>query len=193
MSGFSLKKYFSLKSLWTLFLMAAFFPHVWTIILVFRDFSWIAERTNAWDAVGNGAYGLLYAFVESLFVFVIALVLGLLISSKWSEARRRALLAALILLTAVGSVVNQLYFLYEWDIPAALIRTLIASGRPLVSLYLLSLAVITPFVALPVYLILRSEHSYTIVNELIDRLALLTGLYLVLDGIALVIVVVRNV
>ncbi len=173
--------------------MAAFFPHVWTIVLALRDFSWIAERTNAWDAVGNGAYGLLYAFLESLFLFAVSLVLGLLISRKWTEHHRVVLLSTLIFLASVGSILNQLYFFYGWEVPAALVRGLIATGRPLVFLYLLALALITPVVALPVYLVLHSERALGFASELIDRLSLLTSLYLVLDGIALILVVVRNV
>jgi hypothetical protein len=191
-TGFSLKKYYSRKSLWTLFLMAAFFPHVWTIILVFRDFSWITERNNTWDALGNGAYGLMYALVESLFVFAAALLLGLLISPKWDEKRRVTLLSVLILLTALGSIVGQLYFLFEWQEPGFLIRALIATGRPLVFLYLLSLAVITPLIALPVYLILKVDRFRGVMNEVIDRLSLLTSLYLVLDVIGLALVLIRN-
>lgn len=78
--------------------MCAFPLHLWTLILSFRDFSWVTERTNAWDAVGVVSYGLLFAFVESLIIFCIMALLGFLVSSKWDEPRRIALLSTLILL-----------------------------------------------------------------------------------------------
>jgi len=44
-----------------LFLISAFPLHVWTLLLAFRDFSWLTERTNLWDAIGVLSYGLIYA------------------------------------------------------------------------------------------------------------------------------------
>ena len=57
------------QGLWSLFLMCAFPLHAWTLILAFRDISWLTDRTNAWDAVGVTSYGLVFAFVESMVLF----------------------------------------------------------------------------------------------------------------------------
>ena len=67
-------KRYSKQGLWNLFLICAFPLHVWTIILAFRDFSWVTERTNSWDALGVVSYGLIFALIESVAVFLVALV-----------------------------------------------------------------------------------------------------------------------
>lgn len=46
--------------------MCAFSLHLWALILIFRDVSWVAERINMWDAIGVASYGLVLAFIESL-------------------------------------------------------------------------------------------------------------------------------
>ena len=57
------------RDLWKLFSNAGVLTHIWTFILFLRDFSWLNERTNVWDAFAVGAYGLVTAFIESIFVF----------------------------------------------------------------------------------------------------------------------------
>lgn len=71
-----LKQYYSKQEVWTLFLISAFPIHVWTYILFFWDFSWIEERSGTWNAIGVGAYALVIALIESVFVLLVALVLG---------------------------------------------------------------------------------------------------------------------
>ena len=93
---------YSKSGLWLLFLTTAFPIHLWTIILVLRDFAWVTERTNAWDAVGVAAYGMVFAFIESLFVFIIVVLLGLLLPKQWDERKRLSFLGLLIF-TVVGN------------------------------------------------------------------------------------------
>ena len=89
-------KQYSKSGLWSLFLICAFPLHIWTFILAFRDFSWVSERTNSWDAVGVVSYGLVFAFIESLMIFLIATLMGFLISQKWEEKQRITLLGTLV-------------------------------------------------------------------------------------------------
>ena len=64
------------QGLWTLFLMCALPLHIWTLILAFRDLPWLTDRTNAWDAFGVMAYGLIFALAESILLFLVFLVLA---------------------------------------------------------------------------------------------------------------------
>jgi len=112
-----LRQHYSKQGLWSLFVIAAFPAHVWTFVLVMRDFSWVSERTNAWDAIGVGAYGLLFAFFESAFILLMALLLGFLISKSWEEDKRNAVLAVLVLVASIWSILGQLYFLLEISFP----------------------------------------------------------------------------
>jgi hypothetical protein len=172
--------------------MCAFPLHVWTLILAFRDFSWVAERTNAWDAVGVASYGMIFAFIESLVVSLVAVLFGFLISTKWKEDRRIALLSYLVIIVALWEIVSQLYYLQGFSIPGSIYLFLIHSGHPVRYLYAAALVLALLTIGPPVYLLLRSDKALRLARESIDRLSLLTSFYLFLDLAGLVIVIVRN-
>ncbi|MBM3143470.1 MAG: hypothetical protein FJ010_00615 [Chloroflexi bacterium] len=172
--------------------MAAFPTHVWAIILILQDFSWVAERSNSWDAIGVGAYGLLIALVESIFVFVIALASSFLISSCWEEDKRVTVLSALIVITGIWAIVNQLFFLLGFSTPEIIFRLLLESTHPLRILYALCAVLALPTILLPVYGVLKSERAFSIIRNLIERLSLLTTIYLVLDLGGIIIILIRN-
>ena len=173
--------------------MCAFPLHAWTIILVLRDFSWVTERTNAWDAFGVASYGLLFAFVESLLLFIIFALLGFLISSRWAEDRRIALLTLLFFMAAFWAMMSQLFFLLGITLPVSLNNFMVRSNHPVRILYEVGIPLITFSVLLPVYLVLKSEKFFRFMRELIDRLSLLTTFYLFFDVVGLVIVIIRNI
>ncbi|OGO63981.1 MAG: hypothetical protein A2Z45_10870 [Chloroflexi bacterium RBG_19FT_COMBO_55_16] len=183
---------YSRQGLWSLFLMCAFPLHVWTIILAFRDFSWVTERTNAWDAIGVISYGMVFALIESLAVFLVAVLLGFMVSRKFDEGRRIALLSVLVLITALWAMASQLYFLWGISLPEQMMRFLAQSGHPVRVLYAASLALVLPTVLIPAFLVLKSNKVFNFVRELTERLSLLTMFYLVLDVGGLVIVLIRN-
>ena len=183
---------YSRQGLWLLFLMCAFPLHVWTIILAFRDFSWVTERTNAWDAIGVISYGMVFALIESLAVFLVAVLLGFMVSRKFDEGRRIALLSVLVLITALWAMASQLYFLWGISLPEQMMRFLAQSGHPVRVLYAASLALVLPTVLIPAFLVLKSNKVFNFVRELTERLSLLTMFYLVLDVGGLVIVLIRN-
>ncbi|GAB4398487.1 MAG: hypothetical protein OHK003_20810 [Anaerolineales bacterium] len=186
------KKYYSKQGLWTLFLMCALPLHLWTFFLAFRDFDWISERTNSWDAVGVIAYGLIFALTESVIVFITAGILGFLISAKWDEKRRIALMSVLVTILSLWSIFNQTYFLRQMPPPDWFISIAIQTGRPLVFLYLLALTAIIISVIVPTYLTLNSDKTIQAIREGTERLSLLMAMYLVFDFGALIIILVRN-
>ena len=181
------------QGLWSLFLMCAFPLHVWTLILAFRDISWLTERTNAWDAVGVVSYGLVFAFFESLVLWVVVWLLGCLVSDVWGGGRRVALMTVLVLVLSIWAMLEQLFFLAETRLPSWMIATMVRSGHPLWIIYGTLLILIGLTVTLPAWLVLRSERFYAGVRTIIDRLSLLTSFYLVLDAIGLLIVIIRNI
>jgi hypothetical protein len=172
--------------------MCAFPLHVWTLILAFRDLSWLTERTNAWDAMGVMSYGLILALFESLVVFAVFLLLGLLVPRRWAEDRRIALLSILALVLSLWSIAGQLYFLMGLYPSGQLVGWLAGTSHPLRILYLAVLAVVAPSLLVPAYLIMRSERAPQAVHGLIERISLLTMVYLFLDAAGLVVVLVRN-
>jgi hypothetical protein len=186
-------KQYSKKGLWSLFLICAFPLHLWTIILAFRDFSWVSERTNSWDAVGVLSYGLIFAFIESVMFFLVTLLLGFLVSKKWEEDRRNALLGNLALITSLWAMASYLYFILQVSIPGQVVGFFVNLDHPLRFLYAFSLAFIGVTVALPTYFILRSDKFLQFIKGVFERLSLLTIFYLFFDFVGLVIVIVRNV
>jgi hypothetical protein len=168
------------QGLWSLFLMSVFPQHLWTLILAFRDVSWLISRTNLWDAIGNISYALIYAFLESLVIFCVLALLGLFLPKQW-EANRRSAFMTLLLFTA------------DIWLPFPMLQLIADTGRPLVMLYLISLAIVVPTVTLPVIVFMRSKKALPSLLDIIDRLSLLSMLYLFLDLVGLVIVLIRNI
>ena len=184
---------YSKQGLWSLFLTCAFPFHLWTLILVFRDVSWVAERTNAWDAVGVGSYGVLFALVESLLAFLVVVLLGLLTPKQWDDSRRIGFLSLLFLITAVWGMIGQLLFLWNIQLPPQAMQFLARSEHPLRWLYGGSLAIVLSTMFPLVYWFFRSNKSSVLIQEFTDRLSVLTIFYLFFDLAGLVIVIIRNV
>ena len=185
-------KRYSRQGLWSLFLICALPLHLWTIILALRDFSWVAERTNAWDAIGVFSYGMVFAFVESLVVFLVLTLLGFLVTKHWNQNQRFALLSTLVLITALWGMLGQLYFLLGFSLPEVLISFLTRSGHPLRIMYAFSLMMVLPTILVPAYLILKSGRALRFMQDLTGRLSLLASFYLSLDLAGLVVIVIRN-
>jgi hypothetical protein len=183
---------YSKQKLWSLFLTCAFPFHLWTLIQVFRDVSWVTERTNAWDAVGVASYGMLFALVESLLAFLVVVLLGLVTPRYWDDDRRIAFLSLLFLITAVWGMISQLLFIWNIQLPSQTMEFLVRSGHPLRWLYGGSLAIVLATVLLPVYLFFGSSKFSLLVQDFTDRLSVLTIFYLLFDLAGLTIVIVRN-
>ncbi|MBI2332302.1 MAG: hypothetical protein HYU84_09130 [Chloroflexi bacterium] len=152
----------------------------------------MTARTNSWDAVGVVSYGLLFTFFESLIVFLAATLLGFLISSKWDEKKRIALMGVIFIVLPLWSILNQTYFLREMEPSEGVIGFYISTGRPLVALYITALMFTGVSFVLPTYALLTSSKVEKTVLEGFDRLSLLMILYLVFDVAALVVILIRN-
>ena len=181
------------QGLWSMFLMCVFPQHLWTLIFAFRDMSWLISRTHLWDAVGNASYGMVYAFFESLVIFCILALLGLFTPGQWEVNRRVAFMTILLFVTFIWAMVVQLLYLWNIWLPLPMMQLIAGTGRPLVMLYLISLALVIPTVTLPVVVFLKSKKALPSMLDIMDRLSLLSILYLFLDVVGLVIVVIRNV
>jgi hypothetical protein len=184
---------YSKQGLGALFLTCAFPLHFWALLLAFRDISWLTERTNLWDAIGVVSYGLLFAFVESVMIFLVFVLVGISIPLPWSSGRRIAFLGLLVLLVSLWGIISQLLFLWNGSLPAQAIQFLRSSSHPLRILYAASLVVVIPTIFLPVYLFVRSKRSVAFMQDLMERFSLLTMFYLFFDAIGLIIVIIRNI
>jgi hypothetical protein len=173
--------------------MCAFPLHFWTLLLAFREISWLTERSNLWGAIGVLAYGLVFAFVESLLVCLIIALLGFLISTKWDEPRRIALLSVLMFVVSFWAMFSQAHFIWGISPPASILTFIAQSGHPYRYLFGITLVEVVGTTAVPAFLVLRWEKFFLFVLEGIDRISLLASFYLVLDLVGLAIVVIRNI
>ena len=183
---------YSRQGLWSLFLICAFPIHFWALIMVFRDVSWVTERTNAWDAIGVASYAMIFALAESVVIFTFVTLIGFLTPKQWKHERRIVFLELLILITAVWGMIGQLLFLWNVSLPAQAIRFLRNSGHPLRILYAGSLMIVIPTVLLPVYSFVKSKKTVRFMQNLLERLSLLSMFYLFFDLLGLIVVLVRN-
>lgn len=188
----SISHRYTRQGLWSLFLVCAFPIHLWTLILFFRDMDWLIERTNVWDAIGAGSYGLVFALVESLILFGGVALLGFLTPKAWDADRRIAFLSLLVLILGAWAMISQLRYLLHLSLPLPVIQFLAASKHPFRFLVAMYLAVVVPTVLGPVALFLRSGKSVKWMQELTERLSTLTMFYLAFDVVGLIIVVIRN-
>ena len=173
--------------------MCAFPLHLWALILIFRDVSWVAERTNLWDAIGVASYGLVFAFIESVLFFIAITLLGLVIPRTWQEDRRIALLSVLALMTTLWAIEGQAYFLWGSYVPEHVLRYIAYSEHPLRLLYAAALAIVVPTIIIPIYLVMKSDRFLNLVQGLTERLSLLTMFYLFFDLLGLIVIIVRNI
>jgi hypothetical protein len=161
--------------------------------MAFRDISWLTARTNLWDAIGVASYGMLFAFIESAVVFLVVVLLGFLIPKHWQSDRRVTFLALLILITSAWGMMSQLLFIWNVSLPPLAIQFLRSSAHPLRILYAGSLAIVTATVLLLVFLFIKSKKSIAFMQNVMERVSLLTMFYLLFDLLGLVIVVIRNI
>jgi hypothetical protein len=161
--------------------------------MAFRDISWVAERTNLWDAVGVLAYGVIFALVESIVIFLVLALLGLFTPMQWRSDQRVAFLGLLILLTSLWGIISQLLFIWNIFLPALAVQFLRSSAHPFRILYASCLAVVSSTILLPVFLFMRSKKSIPFMQDLMERLSLLTVFYLFFDFLGLLIVIARNI
>jgi hypothetical protein len=188
-----IKSYFNKGDIFKLFLVCVFPIHVWSIIMFLRDFDWISERTNSWDAVGVGGYALLLALIESIGVFIIFFILSFLVHKTWTPNTRLAIMSSLMFVASLWAVFTQVFFLLGGVLPESIFQFLVNSGHPFRYLYGTIWGAVTITVVAPVFFLLRSNKLVNGIITVIERIILLSGLYLFFDIIGIVVVIIRNI
>lgn len=156
-----------------------FIVHVWSIYNLLREIpAWIL-RLSSWDLAGVISYTLMFALVESIIVLVFLLVLAALLPGKIFRDKFVSISTVFIFLAAV------------WVVSFRYLEDRIRSWGMTGMLLLLALALATFVIAYLV--VLKSEKADHMLNSLMQRVTLLSYLYLFIDITALVIVVSRNV
>lgn len=189
------KQRFKKEHLIKVFLLCAFPFHLWTILLILHDVEWIAKRTNLGDVIGVGAYALLYALIESLFFFLLIVALSLIIHWQWKGDKVFAELGYISLWIPIWAGLKQIYRHQDMASPNFLVEWLFSTGHPLRYFTLgtgLLIIVIIGSAAVPIYLIGFKHKVEKYIRSFLERLAVLSTLYIALDVISVFIVLIRN-
>lgn len=183
---------FNLNQLINMFLLCVFPIHAWTILLVLRDVRWISERTNVWDAVGVMGYALIWSLFESFTIFILIILASALVSRKWDVEKRFSILGMILLVGSIWSMLAQLFYITGGMAPQPLVDFLASSGHPLWFIYGFTVPVVTASILLPIYIIITLKTPAIKFVGFVERIILLSGLYLFFDLMGFIIVVIRN-
>lgn len=161
--------------------------------MVFRDVNWVAERTTSWDALGFSGYALFYTLIESLLLFGFIALLSLLVPKFWNKTLRFAILSLAAFILAGWSIMEQLVLIIFWGKLRELGATLpFLSGSPWTA-QLIAAGLVSISFAVPLLLIRKHPKLQKGAYALLERLTLLSGLYLFLDAIGIMIIIIRNI
>ena len=187
------KSKFDRSDWFKLFLVCAFPLHLWTILMVFRDVNWVAERTTSWDAVGFSGYALFYTLIESLLLFGFIALLGFIIPKNWNLTLRFVVLSLVAFILAGWSIMEQLILIVFWGWLRHLADTLTFLFTSPWSAYVLFAGLIIISVTVPLLLLRKHPGLQEKVYSVLERLTLLSGLYLFIDVIGMIIILIRNI
>jgi len=135
-------------------------------------------RLSIWDLIGVMAYSQMFTLLETVLVFLALVLLAFVLPKAWFRRKFVALSGAFVLLTSVW-----LAFLHYNDH--------IIENRQLVRALIWGVSLALLIVA-SVVLIHRSERFEKTLNLFIERLAVLSFIYLLVDGISVILVIIRN-
>jgi hypothetical protein len=187
------KSKFDRSDWFKLFLVCAFPLHLWTILMVFRDVNWVAERTTSWDAVGFSGYALFYTLIESLLLFGFIALLGFIIPKNWNITLRFVVLSLVAFILAGWSIMEQLILIVFWGWLRHLADTLTFLFTSPWSAYVIFAGLIVISVTVPLLLLRKQPGLQEKVYSVLERLTLLSGLYLFIDVIGMIIILIRNI
>ena len=174
-----------------LFLIVTFPLHIWALLMIFRDFESVSERTILWDGFGYVGYSLIFTFVESLVIALVVWLLSLLLPRKWKDQRAINITGSLYMILAGASMADMAFHTFnEARISRQYLHGL--ESYPNLTYGLIAGAMLLFSVVL-VMLVLRSTKVEKVLTEFYDRMMLLSTLYLGLDVVGILVVIIRNV
>jgi hypothetical protein len=171
---------FSKADVFKLFLVSAFPVHVWAILTLFKWSSSLTLSLSVLEIVSVTAYVLVFALLESLVIFIPLFLLAYLFFSGVTGAHPISNGAAIILPVSISAAAIHLYRFLEIkavDFPQW--ASLWAAG---------ALAAVAFFI----YWLRNNDKVDRALRSLVDRLAVLSLIYLLLDLISGFVVLLRN-
>jgi hypothetical protein len=159
--------------------MIAFPIHVWAILNLFNIIPAWLLKSSFWELCGAIGYTLAGALFESLIVWALFLILGILLPRSWFARKQAALSGSLAWVLAGWAILAQYKFsdMLQLD-----------SSMQLAGLFLVILSC-----ALVFWLVSHYGFIEQSLQQVAQRLEILTYLYVFFDMLGLVVVILRNV
>lgn len=151
---------------------------LWAFLNYLDAFPGFALRLTLWDLVGTASYVLAFALIESLLLLLPWIVIAAILPARIFKDHFVAFASIIVLISSVWMMYANYYLLNFGRMP----REQLLSGF---ILYLITVAV-------PISLVVRFRRVEKLVQEIIQRLAVLAYVYAGLGFIALIIVIIRN-
>lgn len=186
----------TLKESFKLFLIIAFPIHTWSIILVLYNIEWIAERTIVWGAIGYCAYALAFALFESALIFILALPIYLLLRKKREVDTTQAIIGSVYLIISIWEMIYRLNISNSHILETTLLQIganlKIEYRYKIIFLILVIAGPIAVSIGLTPFLISKYDKIKTIYIDVLQRIALLSYIYLTLDLFGILLIIIRN-
>jgi hypothetical protein len=163
-----------------LFLIGAFPVHVWAIVNLLHTFPSLLQEMNALQMISILAYVLTFALFESLFVFALLFLVTWFFPPQISSSTLVSVSAVLIFFASLAVTLVHLYGI--WKITAFKFDSWVilwAAAGVLAS-------------GLVIFLVAKKPKVEKPILSIVERLSLLSILYVSLDVLGVVIVLFRN-
>jgi hypothetical protein len=164
-----------------LFLVCAFPVHVWAIVTLLKWASVFMIHMNAYQIVSVTAYVLFFALLETLVVFGIFFFLSLVLPPKFLRPHIVSAGAIGILLASITAALIHLYEVWDFE----RINFHLWAGM-WVSLGLVAAISL-------IFWLKRDQRVDSVIRSSVERLSLLSLIYLILDLLGGLVILMRNI
>src|SRR5262245_31449383 len=167
----------SRRNIFAVYLACLFPIQVWAIYNLLREVpAWLSQMT-LWDVIGVVSYPQMFVLIESVVIFLPLVLLSALLPAGWFRDKFVALATGIVYLSVVWFILAHINdrTLRYWGL-----------GQFPIGLFLFSQIL---FFSLIHY----SHKLQSIIVSLVNRVAVLSIVYLLIDLISVLIVVLRNV
>ncbi len=184
--------FFTKKELRLLFLVCVFPIHLWAIVIIFRDLEYIIFKRDLWYAAGYSGYILAFALVESCLFSIFMFLLGHLLPQKLKQnGKAFTITCALALIFSLWAIGNQVFYIMVETPPRFFSWIMLRIPyHQFLAFTILILMIIASFI-IPIWVIIKSNKGQVGVNLLIERISLLSIIYLTIDFLAITAAVIR--
>jgi hypothetical protein len=168
------------KTYFQLFLVCMLPVHIWAIIIFFRRLDSFTIFMNVAQMISIASYVLVYALLESLFIFALLFASSLLLPSRVGPESKLALGTTIALVASAAAVLIHLDAIWKVTWLNQRQWTWLWAGVSLLLIALISLAVF------------KNERLESWFNALVERLSLLSMVYLAADILGLMVILYRQ-